>query len=85
MRDKKIVKLIENRDEEGLRTLTEKYEKLLVYIATGILGNNNEDIEECVNDTYMKVWKHIDAFDFERASFKTYLSVIVRNTAINLP
>ncbi|MBQ3601666.1 MAG: sigma-70 family RNA polymerase sigma factor [Lachnospiraceae bacterium] len=83
MRDKKIVKLIENRDEEGLRALTEKYEKLLVYIATGILGNNNEDIEECVNDTYMKVWKHIDAFDFERASFKTYLSVIVRNTAIN--
>ncbi|MCI8408085.1 MAG: sigma-70 family RNA polymerase sigma factor [Lachnospiraceae bacterium] len=83
MRDNKIVKLIKNQEEEGLKVLSEKYEKLLVYIATGILGNNREDIEECVNDTYLKVWKHIESFDFEKASFKTYLSVIVRNTSIN--
>lgn len=83
LRDNKIVKLIKNQEEEGLKALSEKYEKLLVYIATGILGNNREDIEECVNDTYLKVWKHIESFDFEKASFKTYLSVIVRNTSIN--
>lgn len=83
MRDKKIVQLIQKQDEEGLKGLTEKYEKLLVYIATGILGNNSEDVEECVNDTYLKVWNHIQEFDFEKASFKTYLSVIVRNTSIN--
>ena len=83
LRDNKIVKLIKNQEEEGLKALSEKYEKLLVYIATGILGNNREDIEECVNDTYLKVWKHIEDFDFQKASFKTYLSVIVRNTSIN--
>lgn len=83
MRDKKIVKLITAQNEEGLKALTEKYEKLLVYIATGILGNNKEDVEECVNDTYLKVWKHISEFDFEKASFRTYLSVIIRNTSIN--
>lgn len=83
MRDKKIVKLIKEKNEEGLQALTEKYEKLLTYISTGILGNNREDVEECVNDTYLKVWNHIEDFDFEKASFKTYLSVIVRNTSIN--
>lgn len=83
MRDKKIVKLITKKDEEGLKALTDKYEKLLIYISTGILGNNKEDVEECVNDTYFKVWNHIEEFDFEKASFKTYLSVIVRNTSIN--
>ena len=83
LRDNKIVKLIKNQEEEGLKALSEKYEKLLVYISTGILGNNREDIEECVNDTYLKVWKHIEDFDFQKASFKTYLSVIVRNTSIN--
>lgn len=83
LRDKKIVKLILKKDEEGLKALAEKYERLLVYIATGILGNNKEDVEECVNDTYLKVWKHIEEFDFEKASFKTYLSVIVRNASIN--
>lgn len=83
MRDKKIVKLIAKQDEEGLKALSDKYEKLLVYISTGILGSNKEDVEECVNDTYLKVWNHIQEFDFEKASFKTYLSVIVRNTSIN--
>lgn len=83
MRDKKIVKMLQKANEDGLKALAEKYEKLLVYIATGILGNNKEDIEECVNDTYMKVWAHINEFDFEKASFKTYLSVIARNTSIN--
>ena len=83
MRDRKIIKLIEKRDEKGLEALSEKYEKLLTYIATGILGSNVEDIEECVNDTYLKIWNHIHEFDLEKASFKTYLSVIVRNTSIN--
>lgn len=83
MRDRKIIKLIEKRDEKGLEALSEKYEKLLDYIATGILGSNVEDIEECVNDTYLKIWNHIHEFDLEKASFKTYLSVIVRNTSIN--
>lgn len=83
LRDKKIVKLLVKQDEEGLKALTEKYEKLLVYIATGILGNNKEDVEECVNDTYLKIWNHIGEFDFEKASFKTYMSTIVRNTSIN--
>ena len=85
LRDKKIVKLLVKQDEEGLKALTEKYEKLLVYIATGILGNNKEDVEECVNDTYLKIWNHIGEFDFEKASFKTYLYtsslVIIINTA----
>jgi RNA polymerase sigma-70 factor (ECF subfamily) len=83
LRDRKIIKLIEKRDEKGLEALSEKYEKLLTYIATGILGSNVEDIEECVNDTYLKIWNHIHEFDLEKASFKTYLSVIVRNTSIN--
>lgn len=83
LRDKKIVKLIVKKEEEGLKALTEKYEKLLTYIATGILGNNREDVEECVNDTYLKAWSHMQEFDFEKASLKTYMSVIVRNTAIN--
>jgi len=83
LRDRKIIKLIEKRDEKGLEALSEKYEKLLNYIATGILGSNVEDIEECVNDTYLKIWNHIHEFDLEKASFKTYLSVIVRNTSIN--
>lgn len=83
MKDEAIINLIYERNELGLLKLAEKYEKLLFHIAVGILGNRSRDIEECVNDTYLKLWNHIKRYDMEKASLKTYLKVIVRNTAIN--
>lgn len=83
MTDEEILELIRKKNELGLSMMAEKYEKLLVYIAAGILGNHARDIEECVNDTYLKFWRNAKDFDFQKASLPTYLKVIVRNTAIN--
>lgn len=83
MKDEAIVNLIYDKDELGLLKLADKYEKLLIHIATGILGSRSRDVEECVNDTYLKIWKHIEKYDMDKASLKTYLKVIIRNTAIN--
>ncbi|BCJ97781.1 RNA polymerase sigma factor [Anaerocolumna chitinilytica] len=83
MKDEAIVNLLYEKNDLGLLKLSEKYERLLIHIAGTILGGRWEDIEECVNDTYMKLWKHIERYDMEKASLKTYLKVIVRNTAIN--
>ncbi|SHI73591.1 RNA polymerase sigma factor [Parasporobacterium paucivorans] len=83
MKDEKIIKLLKKRDEKGLQAISEKYERLLTYIASSILGSRSLDIEECVNDTYFKIWNNIERYDFKKASFKTYLKIIVRNTALN--
>lgn len=83
LKDEKIVKLLRKKDEKGLFAISEKYEKLLTYIASTILGNRSLDIEECVNDSYLKLWSNIDKYDLNKASLKTYLKVIVRNTALN--
>ena len=83
MKDEAIINLIYEKNELGLLKLADKYEKLLFHIAAGILGSRSRDIEECVNDTYLKLWNHIERYDMEKASLKTYLKVIVRNTAIN--
>lgn len=83
MTEENIVKLILQQDETGLSMLAEKYEKLLVYIAAGILGNRTRDIEECVNDTYLKLWTNIEHYDMKKASLGTWMKVIVRNTALN--
>lgn len=83
MNDEAIINLIYEKNEYGLQKLAKKYEKLLIYIAAGILGNRSRDIEECVNDSYLKLWNHIESYDMNRASLKTYLKIIVRNTAIN--
>lgn len=83
MTDEEILTLILNNEEKGLSFLAEKYEKLLIYIAAGILGNRIRDVEECVNDTYLKFWKNAGTYDMKKASMAAYLKVIVRNTAIN--
>ncbi|NLL72653.1 MAG: sigma-70 family RNA polymerase sigma factor [Clostridiales bacterium] len=83
MKDQKIINLILEGNELGFIKLANKYEKLLFYIAKSILGNRIEDVEECVNDTYLKLWNNIDKYDSDKASLKTYLIIIVRNTAIN--
>lgn len=81
--DKEILDLILKDEEKGLSFLAEKYEKLLIYIVAGILGNRTRDVEECVNDTYLKFWRNARTYDMEKASVATYLKVIARNTAIN--
>lgn len=83
MKDQQIVELIQQGNDLGFVKLADKYERLLYYIAKGILGNRTEDAEECVNDTYLKFWNNVDNYDIEKASLKTYLKIIVRNTAIN--
>ena len=83
MIEQEIVELIRIQDNAGMAALAEKYGKLLRYIIQGILGNRQDDIEECVNDTYLKIWRNVQQFDFDRASLSTYLKVIARNTALN--
>lgn len=83
MKDEAIVSLIFEKNELGISKLADKYERLLIHIAAGILGKRSRDIEECVNDTYLKLWNHIERYDMDKASLKTYLKVIIRNTAIN--
>lgn len=83
MKDERIVKLLCEHNEKGLARLAEKYDKLIKYVITGILCDRESDVEECMNDTYFKLWKHADRIDLEKASLKTYLKTIARNTALN--
>lgn len=83
MTEEEIIELIKNKEDAGLLALTEKYGRLLTYIIAGILKERAGDVEECVNDTYLKIWRNAEKFDFTRASLVTYLKVIARNTALN--
>ena len=83
MTDQEIVELLSNREEAGLIKLAKKYEKLILYIINTILGSSHRDAEECLNDTYMKIWRNIERYDLTKSSLKTYIKVIARNTAVN--
>lgn len=80
--NEKVVGLIKTRDDEGLSYLKQHYSGLMHYIVRSIL-NNPEDIEECISDIILKVWKSIESFSPEKGRFTTWLTVISRNTALN--
>ena len=56
--DKRILKLLWDRQERGLEEMAAAYGQRLYGIAYNILGNRH-DAEECVNDTYMALWNTI--------------------------
>lgn len=80
MEDKDIIKLFFERSELALEEIGKKYSNYCNKIAYGIL-RNQEDVEECVNDSYFKVWESIPPNRPDLLS--VFLGKIVRNTSLN--
>lgn len=81
--DQDIIDFLAANDQRGIELTAQRYEKLIRYIAATILGNGKTEVEECINDVYVKLWKHGIQYDRTKASFKTYLKAVARNTALN--
>ena len=80
MTDAEIVQLYWDRNESAVMETEKKYGHYCSAIAKNILGNK-EDVEECVNDTYLKAWKSIPPHRPKVLS--AYLGKITRNLAFN--
>ena len=58
LEDSKIISLFFERSEQAIRELDCKYGSAVKKTAANIL-DDRLDVEECVDDTYMKVWDNI--------------------------
>lgn len=81
--DQDIIELLMAKDQKAIELTAERYGKLLRYIIVSILGEREENVEECLNDVYFKLWTKGQGYNYARASLKTYLKAIARNTALN--
>lgn len=61
--------------EDALRELHRRYAPYLFSMARRMLSGT-DDIEACVQDAFVSVWKHAARFDPARASAKTWLVTI---------
>lgn len=80
MEDKEIINLYLSRNESAITVTMNKYDKYCYSIAYSIL-NNQEDSEECVNDTWMKVWKAIPPQIPN--CFRAFIGKITRNLSFD--
>lgn len=80
MDDITIIELFCKRDERAINELKYKYEKLCYKICRNIL-RQEQDIEECINDTYLAVWNSIPPES--PAHLSSYICKILKNFCIN--
>ncbi len=78
--DEDIINLLFSRSEEGLAHIQAKYGRPCLRLARNVL-RNDQDAEECVNDTYLKIWESIPPT--RPASLLSYALTIVRHIALN--
>ena len=81
MEDCVIISLYNSRSESAIKETDKKYGTYCRSVAFNILHDRFE-VEECVNDTYLKVWNSIPPTQPD--SLHSYIGRIVRNTALNL-
>lgn len=81
MDDSEIVQLFWNRNETALSATELKHGNRCRKVAENILGSRT-DAEDCVNDSYLKLWELIPPN--RPRVLGTFLCRLVRNTAIDM-
>ncbi len=80
MEDEEIIKKLFEHSEDSLLLVKDKYEELLKNISYNILFNN-DDANECLNDTYLKIWDTIPPY--KPTYLKSYICKLVRQISID--
>ncbi len=80
MDDRLIVELFWQRDDHAIKKISQKYGNYCFAIAYNIL-HDREDSEECVNDTWLRVWNAIPPQ--RPAKLQMYLAKITRNISFD--
>lgn len=72
-------------DEHSLDVAIISYSRLLWGIARAVLHNvgTAEDMEECVADAFIQLWKSSETLNETRGSIKTWLCFVVKSRAID--
>ena len=80
MEDQQIIGLLFQRSETAIFALQQKFGGLCRSIISNILPDNR-DVEECVSDTYLRVWNSIPPQ--HPARLDSYVARIARNVALD--
>ncbi|MCC6876103.1 MAG: sigma-70 family RNA polymerase sigma factor [Sandaracinaceae bacterium] len=79
--DRELVGRVQEGSQEAFRTLFERYHRRCYAVAYGVV-KNKQDAMDVVQDAFVKVHRHIGAFQ-GTSSFYTWLYRIIMNLAID--
>ncbi len=85
--DSEILKLLRENPNRGMEELVCQYSGLLYYVVRGRLRKtlfSEEDIEDCVADSFCEFWESLERFELSKGSIRAWLSKIAANNAGDL-
>jgi len=77
-----LVKLVQSKSERGFHTLYNKYCGALYGIIIKLV-KRTDVADDLLQDTFVKIWKHIDTFDSSKETLYTWMLNIARNQAVD--
>ncbi len=80
--EQEIIDLLRRRDNAGADALLAHYGPLMRYVIAPILPDP-QDQEECLSAAVLRVWDKIDLFDPRLGGWKSWLTAVCRNAALN--
>ena len=82
LKDEEIASLVQGGNQDSYCALIERYEKKLTRYGRRFLYDN-DDIEDVVQEVFMKAYTHINSFDTKR-SFSSWIYRIAHNEYVNV-
>ncbi len=83
MNDETVIKRISSGDEKALAAVMDKYSRLLWKCASSVLGSSEADIEECVADVFISIWRNPGQYDPGRGKLSTLLCTMAKSRALD--
>ncbi len=80
-KDENIINSYKDGNEEAFKMLIDKYTSPLFNFVAHLAGKN--DSPDIVQETFIKAWKNLHKFDSSKASFKTWIFTIAKNSAMD--
>ena len=80
MEDSQIIGFLLARSEQAIRAMQEKYSGLCRRVVSNILPDFR-DVDECISDTYLRVWRSIPPQHPDRLD--SYIARVARNAALD--
>ena len=85
MSEEKLVEILYSGDKDAFFHIMETYNKLLWVIVGGVLSGvgTSEDIEECISDVYVSLWRNPKSYTPRKGTLKTFIAVAAKHKALD--